>query len=152
MHNAPTPDQASLRYVQSFLASEFSAVGGLLGEDRDVWGSVHHPFPQSTDLGAIKHPAQDDPVIRWLAILVALVQRKIGWTSKGAGSFAYHFTSWVLGIFAYFLPIVSILLLVDITSLAARLIIIAVFHVLIAISMSVFTDARRMEVFAVTAA
>lgn len=152
MHNAPAPDQASLRNLQSFLSGNSNAVGELLGEDRGVWGNVHRRDSQNADLGAIKLPTQEDPVILWLSLFVTFVRRKVGWSSSGAGSFAYHLVSWVVGIFAYFLPIVSILLLVKVTSLAARLTIIAIFHVLIAISMSVFTDARRMEIFAVTAA
>jgi hypothetical protein len=88
--------------TQSSLAGELIAIGGLLGEDSNVCGSVHHTVPQSADLGAIKHFAKNDPVIPWLEIFVALVQRKVEWAFKGVGTFAYRSTPWVLGIFAYF--------------------------------------------------
>jgi hypothetical protein len=61
-------------------------------------------------------------------------------------------TYWITSIVASFVPVLSIVILYRIRSMEARLATIAVFNVLISVCMSVFAKARRVEVFAVTAA
>lgn len=61
-------------------------------------------------------------------------------------------TSWITCILASLLPIASILVLVNLQSLKTKLWVIAAFNILTSVCLSVLTDAKRSEAFAVTAA
>jgi hypothetical protein len=61
-------------------------------------------------------------------------------------------TFWVESIVVYFLPIASIILLVKTPSPVVRLAIIGIFHVFTSLVLLKFTSAKKIEVFAVTAA
>jgi len=64
----------------------------------------------------------------------------------------YRVTSWLTSIIASLIPIASIVVLYSVGSMKARLGIIAAFNLLISTCLSTFTNAKRSEVFAVTAA
>lgn len=61
-------------------------------------------------------------------------------------------TYWMTSVIASLIPIGSIIVLYKVHSMAARLGIIAGFNVLVSLCLSIFTDAKRAEVFAITAA
>ena len=61
-------------------------------------------------------------------------------------------TSWMTCILASMLPIASILVLIHLESLKTKLWVVGIFNVLISVCLRTFTDAKRAEIFAVTAA
>lgn len=64
----------------------------------------------------------------------------------------YYITYWITSILASLIPIASIVLLYCVNSMRARLGIIAAFNVLVSICLMGLTNAKRVEVFAITAA
>jgi hypothetical protein len=64
----------------------------------------------------------------------------------------YRVTYWITSVMASLLPIESIAVLYCVHSMPIRLVVIAVFNVLVTLCLVGFADARRAEVFAVTAA
>jgi hypothetical protein len=138
MHNAPPPDRYGLENIRLKLFTD-----PLIGRDSKIWGDlrscVHH-----LDLGAVAQPHWDrDIPIPWgNRFNVPAIPRSSKWYKAAFG---------MMSMISCFLPIVEILCLVKVSSISARLGIIAAFHLLLSFTMFIFTDALRKEVFAVTA-
>jgi hypothetical protein len=64
----------------------------------------------------------------------------------------YKITYWITNIVASLIPIASIAVLYRVQAMSARLAIIAAFNVLVSVCLMGFANAKRAEVFAVTAA
>ena len=64
----------------------------------------------------------------------------------------FKITYWITSIVASLIPILSIVILYKVKSMKARLGIIAGFNVLISMCLSGLTNAKRSEIFAITAA
>ncbi|KAI4666410.1 uncharacterized protein J4E79_002448 [Alternaria viburni] len=155
------PDAFDLDDIQRFLASDHMKV--LAGLDGTIWGSFKRPKDYSRELVVLRGRKDMDTFSRKIGA------RAIDWiTNLGGrrwkkvdvrfGTIAVHeatvfqFTFWVTSAIASILPVVSIIILVNTNSLNGRLAIIAAFNVLTSVCLTVFTDARRTDVFAVTAA
>ncbi|KAH7118967.1 hypothetical protein B0J11DRAFT_81939 [Dendryphion nanum] len=157
------PAKGDLKYMRSFLMS--NEMGGLIfhGEDMMTWGEHSNPDKCAPDLVAL-HPRQtEDPFSMWVARNALPGLECTGWArlkkiSKIHGvvsvedSSIFRFTSWTTSIVASLVPIASILVLYTVSSMKARLGIIAAFNLLISFCVATFTNAKRSEVFAVTAA
>lgn len=169
LHKLKEPDTGDLRSLQHFLNNEeMMGVWSMDGDDSDVWGSVIDPTGTSPDLIGIQTRHKEDRFSTWVADH-AILLFKCGWgrfkkPSKRTGSLGYYESSvlkatfWLTSIIASLIPIASIIVLVVLSPrpldkpLRTQIGIIAAFNVLISFCLTIFTDAKRTDVFAVTAA
>ncbi len=136
----------------------------LTGWDRDVWGDPKHPEASVEDLMVIRPRPVEDPFSTWVVetLLTWLYQdvwyRLFGHRIDPAeGStiktdIILRITSIFTMIVACLLPIGSIAVLYCVQTMRNRLELIAGFTVLFALSLLLFTSAKRSDVFAATAA
>ncbi|KAF1950530.1 hypothetical protein CC80DRAFT_482665 [Byssothecium circinans] len=121
------------------------------------------PRSYSRELVVLRSRKDTDAFSHWLgarAIKYIQAVGGLGWKKKDirVGSVAVHdesvfkLTFWVTSAVASLMPVLSILILVKLKSLNARLGTIAAFNALISVCLTWFTDARRTDMFAVTAA
>ncbi|PMD21120.1 hypothetical protein NA56DRAFT_626290 [Hyaloscypha hepaticicola] len=153
------------QYDLDFLKSWFRRLGmgsfPLLGIDRDAWDAK-----TENDLIAIKPRSLPDLFSQWFTeSLVPRYHHLFGKTFKeplpdDVGSGIYHYKEsaleCILGILvtvvASLLPICSVVALYMIQSNGVRLGMIAIFSACFALALALMTNARRIEVFAATAA
>jgi hypothetical protein len=64
----------------------------------------------------------------------------------------FKLTMWIISLIASMMPVISIVILIKMKALNSRLGVIAAFNALLSVCLLVFTDARRTDVFSVTAA
>ncbi|KAF2438271.1 hypothetical protein P171DRAFT_477653 [Karstenula rhodostoma CBS 690.94] len=155
------PDRFDLSNVQAFLQSEHMK-NDLVGEDSETWGNPRDPDNHPPDLIGIKPRRKEDTFSRLVAEnAVHLFKCGLGrFTKKDRhlGRKVYYDTHVMkatvvmTSILASLIPIASIWVLVSLHSLKHKMIAIAAFNVLISTCLTFFTDARRTDVFAVTAA
>ena len=134
----------------------------LQGEDAFTWGSAKDPKGFHQDIITLKARKKEDPFTDWVAARAAsILLRCFGrWKMKSRthgeaviyDSSVHRATLWMTSIFASLLPIASILVLTNLQTLKAKLGTIAAFNVLISVCLTIFTDAKRIDIFAVTAA
>ncbi|KAL1600692.1 hypothetical protein SLS60_007080 [Paraconiothyrium brasiliense] len=161
----PEPDQYDLKYMQRFLHSKHHMDLCLLGPDATIWGSLSEPHSHSPDLASLRPRKKEDPFSNWVVdnAITKLVRCGCACFLRSSradmrGIIGYEdekvmqITYWMTSVIASLLPIGSIVILYKVQSMAARLGIIAAFNVLVSLCLSVFTNAKRAEVFAVTAA
>ena len=138
----------------------------FIGPDRKVWGSALNGETRkaySRELVVLRARKDMDTFSRVLGA------KAVDWIMKCGGKrwkkvdirfgtraihheTIYKLTFWLTSAIASILPVVSIILLVKMESLNGRLGIIAAFNALISICLTLFTEARRTDVFAVTTA
>ena len=157
------PDPFDLNHIQKFIAADSMNNDVFVGPDHNTWGSAEKPKDHSRELVVLRARKDTDSFSRvagskamdWLLKLGADKWKKI---DPRWGTVALHddtifrFTFWVTSAIASALPVISIIILVNTKSLNGRLAIIAAFNVLTSVCLTYFTDARRTDVFAVTAA
>ena len=159
----PEPGKWDLGYLQGFLMTKEMGPLALIGDDAGTWGSVQNPKGYSPDLVALRPRQNGDTFSKWVAenAVVNLFRcgcarlKKVSRVHGVVGledSTVFRLTSWVTSIVASLIPIASIIVLYSVSSMKARLGIIAAFNLLISTCLSTFTNAKRSEVFAVTAA
>jgi hypothetical protein len=161
----PDPDQYDLKYMQSFLHSEEHMNLCLLGPDATIWGSLSEPNSHSPDLVSLCPRKKEDPFSNWVVdnAITALVRFGCSCFMRSSranmrGIIGYEdakvmrITYWMTSVIASLLPIGSIVILYEVHSTAAKLGIIAAFNVLVSLCLSAFTNAKRAEVFGITAA
>ncbi|KAJ4299455.1 hypothetical protein N0V90_004700 [Kalmusia sp. IMI 367209] len=156
------PDRYDLSNVQFFLYSDDMGANEMTGEDSLTWGSPDDPDRHANDLIGLKPRHRDDTFSRLVAEnAVHLFKCGLGRFKRrdnNAGRLVYYdsnvmkITFWITSIIASLLPIASIFVLISLKSLNAKLGTIAAFNVLMSVCLTVFTDAKRTDVFAVTAA
>lgn len=152
-------------YIQRYLASdEIGEPYPLTGDDSDTWGTFPNPKSQADDLVALKPRREEDGFSNWItskgmAKFFELGGARFGKPSAQHGgrvsvedSVLLRITYIIASIFASLLPIASIAVLYIAQSMKIRLVLIAVFNVLVTLCLTVFTTAKRAEVFAVAAA
>ncbi|KAF1950487.1 hypothetical protein CC80DRAFT_482584 [Byssothecium circinans] len=157
------PDPFDLHHIQNFLSCKTLGNHQLIGNDRSVWGSFEDRKSHSDELICLKSRGDTDSFSRWLGSKAVKwmkacgclrfkgIDRKFGTASLGDASI-FKVTFWVTSIIAASLPVVSIVVLIKVKELEARLSAIAAFNVLLSVCLTVFTDAKRTDVFVVTAA
>ncbi|KAI4942680.1 hypothetical protein J4E91_009849 [Alternaria rosae] len=156
------PDKFDLVDLQAFLGSADMDPDYLEGEDRTTWGSLDEPCHYASDLIAIDPRRKEDDFSRFVSEnAVHLFKCGLGRLTKGdkhLGQRVYYdstvlkVTSWITCILASMLPIASVLVLVHLESLKTKLWVIAAFNILTSVCLRTLTEAKRAEVFAVTAA
>jgi hypothetical protein len=157
------PGEWDLKYMQHFLQSADMGSLAMTGPDAVTWGSVEKPKSYSPDLVALSPRPREDTFSDWFTEKAVPKLLKCGCArfkkkSHVHGVIGYEDTNiqrvtyWITNILASLIPIASIVVLSSVHSLSGRLATIASFNVLISICLSVFTGAKRSEVFAVTAA
>ena len=135
----------------------------LTGEDGDIWGSACHRESYKPDLVTLCPRAKKDAFSAWAAesTITNLFRcgcARIKKPSRIHGvvgyedSTIYRITYWITSILASLIPIASIAVLYRVQSMTARLGIIAGFNVLVSICLMGLANAKRAEVFAITAA
>jgi hypothetical protein len=156
-----SPDEYDLKDIQHFLGSEKMGPLCFKGDDAYIWGSKPLPKTYSPDLIALKPRANEDTFSRWIAeraiLLIRIFGRCLTPSSKHRTVLIYdsiimRVTFWITSVIASMVPIASIAVLLHLHTQAAKLGAIAGFNVLITVCLSVFTEAKRTDCFAVTAA
>ncbi|CAI6333416.1 unnamed protein product [Periconia digitata] len=157
----PKPSHIDLEYLQSFLHENLKLT--LCGPDATIWGSSLGKTNYSPDLITLCPRRKEDPFSNFAADKTIHFLFKCGLhrfmkPSPIHGVVGYEdtlifkITYWITSIVASMIPILSIVVLYTVHSLKARLGIIAGFNVLLSICLIGFTNAKRSEIFAVTAA
>lgn len=157
------PDKWDLKYLQHFLSSQTMGPLALIGEDADTWGSVQNPDSYRSDVVTLRPRQHEDPFSKMISesFIGALFRcgcarfKKPSSTNGLVGchdSSVQRVTSWVSNSVASLIPVLSIVILTHVTSTQGKLGVIAGFNFLIAACLSALTNAKRTEVFAVTAA
>lgn len=135
----------------------------LRGLDATVWGSLKDPESWNPDLAALCPRTTEDPFSSWVARRAITIISRCGCARfkkpmRIHGVIGYEdatvlkITSWMTSILASLMPVASISILYSVHSMPARLAVIGTFNLLISVCLSGFTNAKRSEVFAVTAA
>jgi hypothetical protein len=159
------PDPYDIHDIQNLLASEEmrQPFGGF---DRGTWGGAVDAEARksySRELVVLRSRKDMDTLSRvvgtraitWLSACGAERWKKanVRWGMIAVhDSTIFRLTFWFTSGVASIMPVISIILLVKMETLNGKLGIIAAFNVLISICLTLFTEARRTDVFAVTAA
>jgi hypothetical protein len=133
------------------------------GEDASIWGSVNSRESHKPDLITLCPRKKKDRFSVWAAENTISHLEKFGCArfmrvSPVHGVLSYEdetifrITYWITSIIASLIPIASIAILYCVQSMPGRLGIIAVFNVLVSICLMGLANAKRAEVFAITAA
>ncbi|KAF3000788.1 hypothetical protein E8E13_005629 [Curvularia kusanoi] len=134
--NYPDPGKWDLHHVQDYLQSPEMGPLALNGEDATIWGSVLDRKSHQPDLVALRPRAKKDAFSMWAAENTIFNLFKCGCARFMKPSRVHA----------------SIVVLYCVNSMPARLGIIAMFNVLVSVCLMGFANAKRAEVFAVTAA
>ncbi|RMZ67693.1 phthalate transporter [Pyrenophora seminiperda CCB06] len=156
------PDRYDLDDIQRFLVSKDIEPGFLTGEDSRSWGIPEEPDDHPPDLVGVRQRTKEDGFSRFVSEnAIHLFKCGLGRLKRKdphLGRRVYYdstvlrVTSWMTCILASMLPIASILVLINLKALNTKLWVVAGFNVLISVCLKMFTDAKRAEIFAVTAA
>jgi hypothetical protein len=161
LNNMINPNDYDIHDLQSFLCSAKMGPLCLESDDAYTWGTTHEPKTYQHDLIALKPRINEDTFSRWIAeralLLIRIFGRCLNPSTKLGTVVIYdsvimRVTFWITSIIASMIPIASIVVLLHLKSEAARLGAIAGFNVLITVCLSIFTEAKRTDCFAVTAA
>jgi len=135
----------------------------LNGPDAEIWGSACNHKSYKPDLVTLCPRAKKDAFSAWAAestitnlfrcgcarhMKPSRVHGVVGYED----STIYRITYWITSILASLIPIASIAVLYRVQSMTARLGIIAGFNVLVSICLMGLANAKRAEMFAITAA
>lgn len=161
-----SPDPYDITSLQRFLANDAMGSDCMRDLDQHVWGRAHLSDSHHQELIGLKPREGSDTFSRFL--VSEAINVKVFLTCWGCKLFrepnpntggisvqdniAFKGTFWFTSLTASIVPLASIIVLLYMSSLAARLWTIGAFNILISVCLFVFTDARRVDVFAVTAA
>ncbi|OCL08141.1 hypothetical protein AOQ84DRAFT_293747 [Glonium stellatum] len=159
----PEPSNCDLEHIQCYMESRDMGPLIMTGPDADIWGSVAVPESRVPDLIALQARHSEDPFSRWVTGTGMKIFFRCGghrWRKPSPvhGRIIYlnnkllRITYWITSIIASILPVSSIVILYCVKSMLARLAIIAGFNIIVSLCLLSFTDAKRSEAFAVTAA
>lgn len=156
------PDRFDLFDIQTFLESREMGPGHLTGFDAQTWGTTTDPDNHPPDIIAVHPRNVEDKFSRVVSErAVYLFKCGLGFFTKrnrNLGPKVYYDTTvakitlWISSMIAAMLPIASILVLIQLESLKAKLWTIAAFNVGMSFCLTFFANAKRAEVFAVTSA
>ncbi|EFQ95906.1 hypothetical protein PTT_04360 [Pyrenophora teres f. teres 0-1] len=162
LHKLESPDRFDLGDMQWFLQSKDLDPDFLVGGDSRTWGFPEEPDDHPPDLVGVRQRKKEDDFSRFISEnAIHLFKCGLGRFKKDdahLGRKVYYdstvlrVTSWMTCILASMLPIASILVLVHLESLKTKLWVVGMFNVLTSVCLRTFTEAKRAEVFAVTAA
>ncbi|KAI4950702.1 hypothetical protein J4E91_004587 [Alternaria rosae] len=159
----PRPSTWDLHHIQNYLQSAEMGENALNGADAEIWGSAYNRKSYKPDLVTLCPRAKKDAFSAWAAestitnlfrcgcariMKPSRVHGVVGYED----STIYRITYWITSILASLIPIASIAVLYRVQSMTARLGIIAGFNVLVSICLMGLANAKRAEMFAITAA
>jgi hypothetical protein len=155
--NYPKPADWDLHFIQDFLQSNEMGPLALIGKDAEVWGSYSERHSHSADLVTLKPRVKQDTFSVWAAETGTRFARYMKPSPvHGVVGFedtvVYRITYWITSILASLILILSIVVLYLVHSMPVRLGTIAAFNILVSICLMGLTNAKRTEVFAITAA
>jgi len=158
----PDPKWSSLQEVRYFNDIDLN---GTIIEAHPVWGSIKHlGITGANDLVGLREHAELDSfskfleqkVSQWFHRQVVYRFSKSVREQNTLTKYKYktllRSTALTTTIMACLLPVLSISVLYSIKSTKARLGAIAGFNILLSVCLDIFTTARRVEIFGVTAA
>lgn len=156
------PDWFDMKDIQQFLGGP-EMERPLLGPDMDVWGDVSDPKSYVDDgLVALRPRERTDrftsAVSERAISVIHLFNRLIKGRKATVVTLGYtdstvtRITFWLTSFIASGIPVVCIIALMNLDSVTARLGAIAGFNGLIGLCLLAFTDAKRIDVFSITAA
>ncbi|KAB2573515.1 hypothetical protein DBV05_g7841 [Lasiodiplodia theobromae] len=159
------PGTYDMDYIRRYLASdEIGEPYPLTGDDSDTWGTFPNSKPHADDLVALKPRRDEDGFSNWITNKGITKFFELGGarfgkpSAKHGGRVSFQdkallrITYSITSILASLLPIASIAVLYVVHSMTIRLVLIAVFNVLVTLCLTAFTTAKRPEIFAVAAA
>lgn len=159
-----SPDPIDLNDIQCFIASDVMGLEPFLGPDKNTWGTYEDKNSFSKELVCLRGRDPTDSFSRWVgerATRYLLMCGGARWKKPSSvfktvvirkGSIL-RVTFGITSVLASLIPITSIIVLkLCVSSIRDRLATIAGFNLLISVCLTVFTDARRTDVFAITAA
>ena len=162
MQGLKEPDRFDINDLQHFLGSSLMGPYELSGNDCRIWGSVPEPLSHKPDMIGLRLREKEDYFSKWLAQCgIVLFKYGLGRFKKPhhvTGEVGYYdqsvlkLTFWMTCILASLIPIASIVVLMSVDTLPGRVGVIAAFNVLLSVCLALFTDAKRTDCFAVTAA
>ncbi|KAF2439438.1 hypothetical protein P171DRAFT_369901 [Karstenula rhodostoma CBS 690.94] len=163
MYKLPRPDDYDVTDIRNFIYSTQGMSGPFNPKEVGPWGTPQAPNHHAPDLITLRPRKKEDQfssfisekAIRYIQWPLSRLQSE---EKRVRGMVVYHdstvlkITYSIIGILAGLAPILSILVLTKLHTLKARLWTIAMFNVGIALSLQLFTEAKRTDIFAVTAA
>jgi len=155
------PDYFDLKDVQGFMACSEMELP-LLSPDRNIWGRYSNPTAHTDDgLVALRPRVRTDTFTTMLfdrLVHVFYFFKKLYPGKESDNPMCFYrddtistITFWLTCFIASILPVISIIVLVNIPSLVHRLAAMAVFNGIVSLCLGWFTEARRTDVFAITA-
>ncbi|KAF2748370.1 hypothetical protein M011DRAFT_400388 [Sporormia fimetaria CBS 119925] len=153
------PDVLDLKDLQHYIACDQFGIQYLAGIEEEVWGSYDEPNKHSDELICLRPREHTDVFSKWLGSKsVAIVTKcfgkrpdsKLGVVRvrvRKIQDMTYGLTTGI----ASAIPIICIAVLNEVDSKGKRIAVIAAFNVLLALCLALLTEAKRYEVFAVTA-
>lgn len=157
------PDPYDLKNMQRFMCSEKMNYNTVLhGCDMDIWGTILRENSHSNELVVLRAREGPDSFSRKLsAISVPLIKKfgLAGWKKPHPdyGVIAvsenqiFRITAHITSMVASVLPVVCIMVLVNVEGLSLRLGTIGACNVLLSLCLIYLTEAKRRDIFAVTA-
>ncbi|KAL1850147.1 hypothetical protein Daus18300_013015 [Diaporthe australafricana] len=153
------PNRVDLEFLKEWFERDSMGAFPILGPDMDAWNHAE-------DLIALKPRSPQDPTSSWFTITIfPLYHRLVGQKVKDPespelGDGIYNYKESVLSstadvfttVVASLLPLLSITVLYVVHSNTMKLGIIVVFSACFSLALALMTNARRIEIFAATAA
>ncbi|KAF2683005.1 hypothetical protein K458DRAFT_443670 [Lentithecium fluviatile CBS 122367] len=139
-----------LHDLQNWLSNDQGGSNCLRGVDSRSWGTANNRDCTSGDLNAVKLFKYD--IAQWFKCQCFGRQKKDGKPFIYYDTTMLKITFWMTSIVASLIPIASIAILLTLEWIRARVGTIAGFNILISVCLTLFTDAKRTDCFAVTAA
>lgn len=137
--------------------------GPFTGTEAGPWGTLKYPNNYASDLITLRPRTKEDWFSTFIAenairYLKGPLKKFQSEEDRLNGMMLYEdktvlrFTYVIIGTLAGLAPILSIMVLSKLHTIKARLWVAATFNIGIALSLQLFTEAKRMDIFAVTAA
>lgn len=160
--SAGAPDSYDLDWIQScFASTDFDMKDALKGDDKLLWGIKDKPEAGEHvyDLVTLGPPSKRDPFHEWISkkLVKRILNRKSCWnrvfkSRSLKDKTLVRWTTAATSAVTATVPIVSVVVLYFTPNTNVRLGLLAVFNLLAAFVLYIFTDAQPMQVFAASAA
>jgi hypothetical protein len=146
------PDKYDLDVLQHFLGNEKMKNGALMRKDSHSGELVVLKAREGGDSFSRKLSAWAVPLFERLACAAFKSPDPTAGVLIIKDDRVFKLTMWMTSLIASMMPVISIVILIKMKELNSRLGVIAAFDALLSVCLLVFTDARRTDVFSVTAA
>lgn len=157
-----SPDPSDIRYMQDLLQHASMGPLALIGDDALVWGTASKSKDHAADLITLRPRHEADFFSKWLAANAIKVITKCGvsrwWKNDPVnGTFSYtdssifRITFWIASILASLLPVLFLAALQHTSLHMSRMGTIIACNVLLSACLGLFTEARKVDIFAVIA-